>query len=257
MSRSALVSVVPVLGAALPGCTAAAAADVRVLDAKLALHCAHVDQALREYDVARIEALWRQRLQDLAAAEEVERSALHELGRLAHGLADAWKLRETFAVDDTERDAATARRLQVVEASLPYLRSGLATNPHDPQLAFSAGELMAFRIDGVLTGLQWGRESEVLLRRSPLPEARLALAKRYYYLPPASAAMSIAAWRRFARSWPSNPRLEPGWGFLGQALLAAGDADAAAGALEHALELNPRSLRGNALMPCADAGRHP
>ncbi len=248
MRREALLAFAPALWSVASGCATSATAELRVFDAPSRPRAEEARQAIASYDLARIERLWRARLEELEFREEAERATLHEFGRLAHAAADAWKLRETTAADAASRDLATERRLAIVRASLPLLRAGLETAPDDPELLFTAGELLAFRIDGVVSGLQWGPDSEALLRRSPLPEARLALAKRLYYLPGAFGGDlegCVDALRVLLEEYPD---LEPGWAFLGQALVAVGDVDAAYAALERALVLNPNSLRGRVFL---------
>ncbi len=251
MRSAAWLSAAPVVGAALAGCSSAgvgAAAEIRVLDAGGRSVDADVQAALRDYDLARLQGLWRERLDRLEAAGWIERAELHTFGRLAHGVADHWKLRETLAADAADRKQATTRRLAVVDASLPHLLAGLEADPHDGELAFTAGELLAFRIDGVVSGLRLGPESEAWLRRSPLPEARLALAKRFYYLPAGFGGDLERCERELLALLAEHPDLEPAWGFLGQVRVAAGDRSGAVDALERACDLNPRSLRGRAFL---------
>jgi len=129
--------------------------------------------------------------------------------------------------------------------------AALTGSPEDADLMVARGELRAYLIDGLRTGLLYGRvarrELEAARARHPLdPDARLAWAKQYYYLPATAGGDLDRARRDLEASVADSPDHEPTWGFLGQVYLALGrDAEARA-ALARALCLNPHSLRGRA-----------
>lgn len=200
-----------------------------------------LEQALRDYDAAA--------LAKLMDAPDPRTGAL-----AAHGLGEILRLEASVAEgqdDDARLEALTARRTDVARRGLDLVAAALTAAPDDVDLLVARGELRAYLIEGFRTGLLHGRvarrELEQALARGPRdPDARLAWAKQFYYLPGAVGGDLEEAARELEAIVKDAPDHEAAWGFLGQVYLALGrDGDARA-ALSRALCLNPRSLRGRA-----------
>jgi tetratricopeptide (TPR) repeat protein len=200
-----------------------------------------LERALRDYDA--------QRLAALAEDGDPRVAAL-----AAHGLGEILRLEASVAEgqgDVARLEALTARRLDVARQGLDAVTTALAGSPDDADLMVARGELRAYLIDGFRAGLLYGRaarrELEAALAPHPLdPDARLAWAKQYYYLPATAGGDLDRARRDLEAIVADAPDHEPTWGFLGQVYLALGREAEARAALVRALCLNPRSLRGRA-----------
>ena len=89
------------------------------------------------------------------------------------------------------------------------------------------------------------------------PEAELALARRWYYLPRVSGGDLGKAVAEVEAILARHPDLEPGWAFLAEVRQARGERPAAEAACRKAVELNPKSLRGTFLLDHPKAEPHP
>ena len=199
-------------------------------------------RALRDYDAGALARL-------LDAPPDARTAAL-----AAHGLGEILRLEASLAEgrqDDALLEALTARRAEVARRGLTAVAEALAAAPGDVALLVARGELRAYLIDGLRTGLLYGRvarkELQAALTRAPRdPDARLAWAKQLYYLPGSAGGDLARAAQELEAVVADAPDHEPTWGFLGQVYLALGREDAARAALTRALCLNPRSARGRA-----------
>lgn len=202
-----------------------------------------VARAFAHYDVAVLAGWLDARLGRLEREGTASAPEMVDLARVAHRLADVAKLRATTATDERERAAAVRERLAVVERALPWIEASLAAAPDDPWLLFCRGELLAFRIDGLASGLRWGGESRATLARSPCVAARLALAKQYFYLSPALGGDLDRCAAEIEALVAEHPGDEPSWGFLALVHHARGDRAAAEAAARRAVALVPESPR--------------
>lgn len=200
-----------------------------------------LERALRDYDARGLATLLEDGDPRVAALA-------------AHGLGEILRLEASVAEgrgDVARLEVLTARRIDVARRGLEAVAEALAAAPEDADLLVARGELRAYLIDGFRAGLLYGRaarrELEAALARHPLdPDARLAWAKQYYYLPATAGGDLDRARRDLEAIVADAPDHEPTWGFLGQVYLTLGSDAEARGALARALCLNPHSLRGRA-----------
>lgn len=201
-------------------------------------------RALRDHDVPLLERI---SLED----DDARARAL-----AAHGLGELLRLAATLAErrgDDAALERVTARRLEVARRGLDAADAALTACPDEAALLVARGELRAYLIDGWRAGLVHGgrarRDLAAALALAPRdPDARLAWAKQFYYLPPACGGDLAEAARLIEEVVAEAPDHAPSWGFLGQVYQALERPADARAALERALSLDPRSPRGRALL---------
>ncbi|MCO5170652.1 MAG: tetratricopeptide repeat protein [Planctomycetes bacterium] len=203
-----------------------------------------LSRALREHDTAALERI-------VVGPGDARARAL-----AAHALGELLRLAATLAErrdDEAALERVTARRLEVARRGLDAADAALAGRGEDVALLVARGELRAYLIDGWRAGLVHGgrarRDLAAALAFAPRdPDARLAWAKQFYYLPPACGGDLVEAARLIEGIVADAPEHAPSWGFLGQVYQALERPADARAALERALSLDPRSPRGRAFL---------